>query len=49
MWLNIVFTGSACLLVGFLLGWVVGRPRRWGAFDVGGETDTDNDTYAQGA
>jgi hypothetical protein len=36
MWLNFVFLIFASLCVGFILGWVVGRPRRWGVF--GGDT-----------
>jgi hypothetical protein len=32
MWLNLVFLTFASLCVGFILGWVVARPRRWGAF-----------------
>jgi hypothetical protein len=36
MWLNLFFLTLASLCVGFILGWVVARPRRWGAF--AGET-----------
>jgi hypothetical protein len=32
MWLNTIFLVLACLCVGFILGWVVARPRRWGVF-----------------
>jgi hypothetical protein len=32
MWLNIMFLTFASLCVGFILGWVMARPRRWGAF-----------------
>ncbi|GLY82666.1 hypothetical protein Airi02_005970 [Actinoallomurus iriomotensis] len=32
MWLNFIFLVLACLCVGFILGWVVARPRRWGVF-----------------
>jgi hypothetical protein len=32
MWLNFIFLVIACLCVGFILGWVVARPRRWGVF-----------------
>jgi hypothetical protein len=36
MWLNVIILSIASLSVGFILGWVVGRPRRWEY--VGGET-----------
>jgi hypothetical protein len=36
MWLNMIFLSLASLFVGFLLGWLVGRPRRWGVFAAGG-------------
>jgi hypothetical protein len=29
MWLNVFIMGFASLFVGFILGWVMGRPRRW--------------------
>jgi hypothetical protein len=29
MWLNVFITGFASLSVGFILGWVMGRPWRW--------------------
>jgi hypothetical protein len=29
MWLNVIILSLASLSVGFILGWVVGRPRRW--------------------
>jgi hypothetical protein len=32
MWLNFIVLIIACLCVGFILGWIVGRPRRWGVF-----------------
>jgi hypothetical protein len=32
MWLNFVFLILASLCVGFILGWLVARPRRWGVF-----------------
>jgi hypothetical protein len=32
MWLNFIFLILASLCVGFILGWLVGRPRRWGVF-----------------
>lgn len=35
MWLNMIFLSLASLLVGFLLGWLVARPRRWGVFAGG--------------
>ena len=35
MWLNFTVLIIASLCVGFILGWIVARPRRWGAFDVG--------------
>ncbi|MCO6005882.1 hypothetical protein NE236_12895 [Actinoallomurus purpureus] len=30
------FLTIASLCVGFILGWIVARPRRWGAFPGGG-------------
>jgi hypothetical protein len=35
MWLNLIFLIFASLCVGFILGWFVGRPRRWGSFGAG--------------
>ncbi|GAB3982057.1 hypothetical protein GCM10029978_084680 [Actinoallomurus acanthiterrae] len=36
MWLSMFFLTIASLCVGFILGWIVARPRRWGGFpDVG--------------
>jgi len=35
MWLNFIFLIVASLCVGFILGWIVARPRRWGAFGAG--------------
>jgi hypothetical protein len=32
MWLNFIVLTIASLCVGFILGWVVARPRRWGVF-----------------
>jgi hypothetical protein len=32
MWLNFIFLIVASLCVGFILGWIVARPRRWGVF-----------------
>jgi hypothetical protein len=29
MWLNVTILSLASLSTGFVLGWVVGRPRRW--------------------
>ena len=29
MWLNVIIMGVASLAVGFVLGWVAARPRRW--------------------
>jgi hypothetical protein len=29
MWLNVIILSLASLSTGFILGWVVGRPRRW--------------------
>ncbi|GAA0323631.1 hypothetical protein NE235_05165 [Actinoallomurus spadix] len=36
MWLNMLFLTIASLCVGFILGWIVARPRRWGGFPTGG-------------
>jgi hypothetical protein len=50
MWLNSVFLILACLCVGFILGWVVARPRRWGAFVASAPADHEDqgvDTYAR--
>ncbi|GAA4625057.1 hypothetical protein GCM10023196_027740 [Actinoallomurus vinaceus] len=36
MWLSMFFLTIASLCVGFILGWIVARPRRWHTFpDVG--------------
>jgi hypothetical protein len=32
MWLNLIVLSAASLIVGFIIGVVVGRPRRWDAF-----------------
>ncbi|MCW2948345.1 MAG: hypothetical protein JWR24_5062 [Actinoallomurus sp.] len=45
MWLNFIFSILASLCVGFILGWIVARPRRWGAF-VGEVPDTREDQTA---
>jgi len=29
MWLNVMILGFASLSLGFVLGWVVARPKRW--------------------
>jgi hypothetical protein len=42
MWLNLLFLILASLSVGFVLGWIVARPRRWGAF-VGETPGTQED------
>lgn len=39
MWLNMIFLSLASLFVGFILGWLVARPRRWGAFAGGRPAD----------
>ena len=46
MWLNFTFLIVASLCVGFILGWVVGRPRRWGVFgaDTPGTPDSEDQT-----
>jgi hypothetical protein len=53
MWLNLVFLVLASLCVGFILGWVVGRPRRWGAFageaPDAAQAQRDMDSFARGA
>jgi hypothetical protein len=36
MWLNMFFLTIASLCVGFILGWIVARPRRWETFPGGG-------------
>lgn len=42
MWLNMMFLTIASLCVGFILGWIVARPRRWGAF-AGEDPDAAQD------
>ena len=53
MWLNMIFLSIASLCVGFILGWIVARPRRWGAFageEPGGHDDEAAlDSLASGA
>jgi hypothetical protein len=53
MWLNFIFLIVASLCVGFILGWIVARPRRWGAFVAGapetGEDQAGVDSLAHGA
>lgn len=56
MWLNFVILTIASLCVGFILGWVVARPRRWGSFDTlggpgapGGEDQTGANSFARRA
>ena len=53
MWLNFIFLITASLCVGFILGWLVGRPRRWGVFPGEGPDTNDDqtgmDTLARGA
>jgi hypothetical protein len=39
MWLNMFFLALASLCVGFILGWIVARPRRWGGFPDAGPAD----------
>jgi hypothetical protein len=41
MWLNMFFLTIASLCVGFILGWIVARPRRWDTFPGGGQVDAD--------
>jgi hypothetical protein len=42
MWLNFIIMIVASLSVGFILGWIVGRPRRWGVF-VADDSDSPED------
>jgi hypothetical protein len=44
MWLNFVILIIASLCVGFILGWIVARPRRWGAFGTPGAADGEDAT-----
>lgn len=52
MWLNFIVLILASLCVGFILGWLVGRPRRWGTFVTGapqpGDEQAGVDSYAHG-
>jgi hypothetical protein len=41
MWLNFIILIIASLCVGFILGWIVARPRRWGGFDTPGTEGED--------
>lgn len=55
MWLNFLFLTIASLCVGFILGWIVARPRRWGvfgadapgAFGAGTPADEDQSSFAR--
>jgi uncharacterized membrane protein AbrB (regulator of aidB expression) len=53
MWLNFIFLILASLCVGFILGWIVARPRRWGAFGAdlseAGQDQSGADTFARRA
>jgi uncharacterized membrane protein AbrB (regulator of aidB expression) len=51
MWLNFIFLITASLCVGFILGWIVARPRRWGAFvgDLPEDDQASVDTFARNA
>jgi hypothetical protein len=46
MWLNLIFLIIASLCVGFILGWIVARPRRWGSF--AGEINEDRENWLAG-
>jgi hypothetical protein len=52
MWLNFIIMIVASLCVGFILGWIVARPRRWGAFVVDDSDSPDDqagmDSLARG-
>jgi hypothetical protein len=52
MWLNFIFLILASLCVGFILGWLVARPRRWGVFGsdapAGGEDPAGVDSFVHG-
>jgi hypothetical protein len=52
MWLNFTFLILASLCVGFILGWLVARPRRWGVFvsdtPASGEDQAGVDSLAHG-
>jgi hypothetical protein len=47
MWLNVFITGFASLFVGFILGWVMGRPWRWDRY-VSSDA-LSSDTVSSGA
>ena len=53
MWINLVFLSVASLCVGFILGWLVARPRRWGVFAADtprpGEDPSDANNFAHRA
>jgi hypothetical protein len=53
MWLNLLFLGVASLSVGFILGWIVARPRRWDASTGHPQEPREDpagfDSYARGA
>ena len=53
MWLNFIFLIVASLCVGFILGWLVARPKRWGVFVAETSETTDDqagmDSLARGA
>jgi hypothetical protein len=46
MWLNFFFLIVASLCVGFILGWVVGRPRRWVVFGPDDPNTPDGEDQA---
>lgn len=46
MWLNMLFLSLASLCVGFILGWIVARPRRWGAFGTERPAEPDQPSAA---
>jgi hypothetical protein len=46
MWLNMILLSGASLCVGFALGWIVARPRRW--VYVAGEADREPESWLAG-
>lgn len=44
MWLNMIFLTIASLCVGFILGWIVARPRRWDDYICAEPTHDQPDT-----